>query len=122
MGPAHAPCLSHSLGNGSVVVELGANDGLHMSNGYFFERQLGWRSVCIEANPTVFHALVQNRPGCINIHALVGRPEGTSTVAPHVSSPSTQAATAATTVTAHTVVLHPSVAPPLPEASRGRVA
>ena len=74
-GPCPCSVPEPFFGNGSVVVELGANDGLHMSNGYFFERQLGWRSVCIEANPTVFHALVQNRPGCINIHALVGRPE-----------------------------------------------
>ena len=75
---SHAcPCQvpAHLLGNGSTVVELGANDGLHMSNGYFFERQLEWRSVCIEANPDIYADLVANRPGCINVNALVGRTE-----------------------------------------------
>ena len=53
------------------MLELGANDGLHMSNSFFFESQLGWRSLCIEANPDVYRELTANRPGCINMQALV---------------------------------------------------
>lgn len=56
-----------------------------MSNGFFFERQLGWRSVCIEANPDIYANLVANRPGCINMNALVGRPEGNNATARFIS-------------------------------------
>ena len=29
-------------------VELGASDGVFMSNSLFFERELGWKGICIE--------------------------------------------------------------------------
>jgi len=55
-----------------VVVEVGAFDGVHLSNSYAFE-QLGWTSICIEPNPTIFKYLKTNRPKSINIHnAIVG--------------------------------------------------
>ena len=57
-----------------TVVEIGANDGLHMSNSYFFTETLGWRGLCIEPNPRVFVELLRNRPRCINVNAVVGRP------------------------------------------------
>ena len=58
------------LFNGTFV-EIGANDGLHMSNSWFFERHLGWRGMCVEANPYVFQRLQHHRPRCININALI---------------------------------------------------
>ena len=61
------------LGKARTVVEIGANDGLHMSNSRFFERQLGWRSLCVEANPQLYKSLKVNRPNCINVNSLVGR-------------------------------------------------
>ena len=61
------------LGTDHTVVEIGANDGLHMSNSRFFEMQLGWRSLCVEANPQVYKRLQTNRPNCINVNALVGQ-------------------------------------------------
>ncbi|WP_410004668.1 FkbM family methyltransferase [Aequorivita nionensis] len=55
-----------------VVVEVGAFDGLHLSNSFAFE-QLGWKSICIEPNPTIFKYLEKNRPTSININnAVVG--------------------------------------------------
>tara|TARA_B110000114_G_scaffold185052_1_gene230638 strand:+ start:2205 stop:3260 length:1056 start_codon:yes stop_codon:yes gene_type:complete len=60
-----------NLLNNGTFVEIGANDGLHMSNSWFFERHLGWRGMCVEANPQVFTRLQHNRPGCININALI---------------------------------------------------
>ena len=36
------------VGSGTFV-EIGANDGLHMSNSWFFERHLGWRGMCVSA-------------------------------------------------------------------------
>lgn len=72
----HCPCAAPSglLGGQHTVVEIGANDGLHMSNSYFFERHLGWRSLCIEANPRTFQRLLANRPRCASVNALVGIP------------------------------------------------
>lgn len=63
----------HLMKNASFV-EIGANDGLHMSNSYFFETFLGWRGLCIEANPHVYERLKNNRPNCNNINALIGDP------------------------------------------------
>lgn len=42
-------------------VELGACDGLNMSNTLFFERELGWNGICIEPNDNYFKSLVKNR-------------------------------------------------------------
>ena len=39
------------LGSGYTFVEIGANDGLHMSNSWFFEHFLGWRGMCAAENP-----------------------------------------------------------------------
>jgi FkbM family methyltransferase len=44
-----------------AFVDVGAYDGITGSNTYYFERQLGWRGVAIEANPEAVAKLVQNR-------------------------------------------------------------
>ena len=79
----NCPC-SAPLGllNSGTFVEIGANDGLHMSNTWFFERHLGWRGLCVEGNPHVFRRLQANRPACINVNALVAS-NGTSV--PYIS-------------------------------------
>ena len=41
-------------------VDVGAFDGVYLSNGYCFE-QLGWSGVCIEALPEYFELCVKNR-------------------------------------------------------------
>ena len=53
-----------------VVVEVGAFDGIHLSNSFAFE-QLGWKSVCIEPSPAIFKFLEQNRPAAININNAI---------------------------------------------------
>lgn len=45
--------------------------GLELSNTIFLERAYGWRGVCIEATPSLYDALVKNRPDCTNIHAVI---------------------------------------------------
>ena len=42
-------------------VELGAYDGIYISNTLFFERQLGWNGICIEPNDKHFEELRKNR-------------------------------------------------------------
>ncbi|MDC7995722.1 FkbM family methyltransferase [Altibacter sp. HG106] len=57
-----------------VVVEVGAFDGVHLSNSYSLE-QYGWKAICIEPNPRIFEYLEKQRPNAININkAVVGNP------------------------------------------------
>lgn len=41
----------------NTFVELGALDGVHLSNTYMLERCFGWRGVLIEANPNSFQRM-----------------------------------------------------------------
>eukprot|EP01106_Pelomyxa_sp_JSP_P013825 TRINITY_DN4236_c0_g1_i1.p1 TRINITY_DN4236_c0_g1~~TRINITY_DN4236_c0_g1_i1.p1 ORF type:complete len:296 (-),score=92.30 TRINITY_DN4236_c0_g1_i1:89-976(-) len=52
-----------------VFVEVGAHQGIELSNCVWFEQVLGWRGFCIEPNPTLFPQLSKNRPLCVNINA-----------------------------------------------------
>ena len=49
-------------------VELGASDGVELSNTYFFEKNLGWNGICIEPNPNFHAAISKNRSShiCFN--------------------------------------------------------
>lgn len=44
-----------------VFIDIGAHDGIDKSNTLFFEREMGWTGVCLEANPTVYDRLTKNR-------------------------------------------------------------
>jgi len=46
-------------------VEFGARDGKEHSNTYFFEKQLGWRGMLFEVDPSQLPNLRQNRPAAI---------------------------------------------------------
>ena len=54
-------------------VEVGASDGIALSNTYLLERNYSWTGLCVEPLPKQFAALKQNRPGsrCQNV-ALSG--------------------------------------------------
>lgn len=58
--------------NDGICVDVGAYDGVYLSNSYFLELQ-GWSGICIEANPKYFRLCQENRNGfaCINA-ACVG--------------------------------------------------
>lgn len=54
-----------------VFIDIGAYDGVLLSNSYFFEKSLGWHGICIEPMPHVYKQLCENRSaicieGCIN--------------------------------------------------------
>lgn len=51
------------LGNkqNGFFVELGASNGVELSNTLFFERFLGWNGICIEPNPKFKDELSRNR-------------------------------------------------------------
>jgi FkbM family methyltransferase len=42
-------------------IDIGAYDGVTISNSYFFEKHKEWSGICFEPNPTVFLSLVKNR-------------------------------------------------------------
>jgi FkbM family methyltransferase len=53
-------------------LDIGAHDGVSISNTYFFESELGWSGICLEPNPEVFEKLIANRSctcicGCASI-------------------------------------------------------
>merc|ERR550514_737965 len=68
-----APEEASSFGN--KFLEIGATDGVYLSNTLFFESQMGWRGLCIEGSPTSYALLRQNRPGCVNVNAVIGDPD-----------------------------------------------
>jgi FkbM family methyltransferase len=43
-------------------VEIGANDGITLSNTYLLEKDYDWKGICVEANPNLFDKLVKNIP------------------------------------------------------------
>ena len=49
-------------------VEIGAVDGIEISNTYLLETKYNWKGICVEAIPDKFEKLVKNRPNskCIS--------------------------------------------------------
>ena len=54
-----------------VIVEIGASDGYSTSISQFFEDQLHWGSILVEANPKHFRALINNRLKSIKYYAAI---------------------------------------------------
>ena len=65
--------LLHGKRDG-VFVDVGAYDGIALSNTYYFEKELGWSGICIEPNPLAFESLSQNRK-CVSLNCGVGGQE-----------------------------------------------
>ena len=66
--------LNHEEFKG-VFVEVGAADGIELSNCHFFESEWGWDGICIEANPHTFELLENNR-GVAVINCAVAEKDG----------------------------------------------
>lgn len=43
-------------------VEIGASDGIHISNTYLLEKNYNWKGICVEPIPKNYEALCKNRP------------------------------------------------------------
>jgi FkbM family methyltransferase len=52
--------ISNFKRNG-FFVDIGASDGLYLSNTYALEKRLGWKGICIEADPSRFKDLCNVR-------------------------------------------------------------
>ncbi len=61
----------HYKRNGSYV-DIGAHDGITISNTYFLDHQRNWSGFCIEPIECVFKQLCENRPNAHKINCLVG--------------------------------------------------
>ncbi len=58
-------------------VDIGAHDGISLSNSKFLDSKANWSGVCIEANPHVFQKLVKNRTKCTCLNVAVSDKNGT---------------------------------------------
>jgi FkbM family methyltransferase len=48
-------------------VDIGAHDGVYLSNTYLLEKRYAWTGICVEANPETFSNLTRNRSSkCLN--------------------------------------------------------
>lgn len=56
---------------GGVMLELGAMNGQNFSVSSFFEESADWRSILIEANPTLSSQIFANRPNAISFNAAI---------------------------------------------------
>lgn len=59
-----------------VFVDVGAHDGISLSNSYFFEKERGWTGICIEPMPHIF-AKLQNNRKCICVQGCAAHKSGT---------------------------------------------
>lgn len=53
-----------------VFVDIGAHDGITLSNTYFFEKTMGWTGLCVEPIPEVYTRLKANR-NCLCIQGCI---------------------------------------------------
>ena len=53
--------VHHAYPNGGFYVEIGASDGIELSNTYLLEKN-GWNGICAEPIPDKFVKLCENRP------------------------------------------------------------
>ena len=60
--------------NGTFI-DIGANDGISLSNTYYLEKELGWTGICFEPIPDIFEKLDKSR-NCIKIMAGVADKAG----------------------------------------------
>jgi FkbM family methyltransferase len=51
--------------NNGFFIEIGASDGIELSNTYLLETRYNWKGICCEPIPDKFEKLVKNRPNSI---------------------------------------------------------
>ena len=56
-------------------LDIGAHDGVAISNTYILENRFDWRGICIEANPDTFDLLKRNRR-CQTVNVCLDQTEG----------------------------------------------
>jgi FkbM family methyltransferase len=57
-------------------IEIGASDGINLSNTYLLESQYKWKGICCEPIPKNFEKLIKNRPNSICYNEAVYNKSG----------------------------------------------
>ena len=57
-------------------LDIGAHDGVNLSNSFFLEKNLSWQGICVEPNPVIFLKLKANRK-CVCLNCCAGDKKGT---------------------------------------------
>lgn len=60
---------------GGFFLDIGAHNGVDISNTFILEARYGWKGICIEANPLTFPELKKNRK-CKCINTCIDNKEG----------------------------------------------
>ena len=68
-----------------TFVDIGAHNGVTISNSLFYEKKLGWQGICVEPMPKIFKELRGNR-SCICIQGCITDARGQKDFL-HVASP-----------------------------------
>lgn len=55
---------------GGYFIDIGAHDGIELSNTFYLEQELDWKGICIEAGRNNFDLLKENRKSA-TLHAAV---------------------------------------------------
>jgi len=63
---------------GGFFIEIGANDGIQLSNTYLLETKYKWKGICCEPIPSKFEKLVKNRPNSICVNEAVYNNSGST--------------------------------------------
>lgn len=59
-----------------VFLDIGANDGIFLSNTYFLEKEKNWTGICVEPRIEEYVKLIQNRK-CHCVNSAISNCEGT---------------------------------------------
>lgn len=60
-------CRMTGFKQGGYFVDIGANDGITLSNTYYLEKRLGWTGICVEPATKPFEGLIDARSCvCVN--------------------------------------------------------
>jgi FkbM family methyltransferase len=65
---------------GGFFIEIGASDGVELSNTYLLEKEYKWKGICCEPIPVRFEKLVVNRPNSICFNQAVYNQSGLTVV------------------------------------------
>jgi len=64
--------LFKKMKNG-VFVDIGAHDGVRISNSYIFEKYRSWKGLCVEPLPEIFDQLKKNRDCYCENYAIMNK-------------------------------------------------
>jgi len=58
-------------------IDIGAYDGIYLSNTYILESRYKWNGICLEANPSAYRLLLKNRSSrCLCLNLCVDQKDG----------------------------------------------